>query len=152
MGSRRRVVLLVGLGVLLLAGVLLVGFSPWRVDGGVEHQVRAFVDELRADGWTWIDYDTIDFIANIGFFVPLGVIGAALLPWRMWWLAIPVGAALSGAIELGQALFLPQRYASLTDVLANTIGVVLGALVAAAIRVTARRAASRRSAPRSEPR
>jgi glycopeptide antibiotics resistance protein len=144
MGTRTRVVLLVVAGVLLLGAVLVVGFSPVRVDGLVQHQVRAFVDQLRADGWSWIDYDTIDFIANIGFFVPLGLIGALLLPWRMWWLAIPIGAMISGAIELGQALFLPARYASLTDVLANTLGALVGALIGAAVR-----AASRRRAPRA---
>jgi VanZ family protein len=132
---RRRIVVLVIVGVVLLAGVLLVGFLPTRVDGGVEHQVRGFVDWLRGLGAPdWVDYDLMDFLANIGFFVPVGVIAALLLPWRVWWLAIPIGAALSGALELGQALFLPARYASLTDVLANTIGALIGALIGAAIR------------------
>lgn len=131
MGTR-RIVLLACAGAAVLAAVLLVGLLPTRVDGGVEHQVRAFVDELRAAGLTWVDYDLIDFVANIGFFVPLGVIAALLLK-RRWWLAIPLGAVLSGAIEFGQYLFLPDRYASITDVLANTIGAVLGALIGAAV-------------------
>jgi hypothetical protein len=132
--DRRRVLVLAIVGVVLLAGVLLVGFLPTRVDGGVEHQVRGFVDWLRGLGLTWVDYDLMDFLANIGFFVPVGLIAALLLPWRVWWLAIPIGAALSGALEVGQALFLPARYASWTDVLANTIGALVGALIGAAIR------------------
>jgi len=148
----RRLVLLVCAGVAVLAGVLVVGLLPTRVDGGVEHQVRAFVDGLRAAGFTWIDYDSVDFVANVGFFVPIGLIASLLLPWRMSWLAVPIGALLSGAIEFGQYLFLPDRYASPTDVLANTIGTVLGTLVGLALRSIRRRAAWRRSARRSAPR
>lgn len=139
--------------VLVLAGVLVVGLLPDRVDGGVEHQVRAFVDDLRAAGLTWATYDLVDFVANILFFVPIGLVAALLLPRRIWWLAIPIGAVLSAALELGQAAFLPQRYASATDVLANTAGGVLGALIGLALRqIIARQAASRRRAPRSAPR
>jgi VanZ family protein len=65
---------------------------------------------------------------------------------------MPLGAVLSGALELGQALFLPERYASWTDVLANTAGTTLGALIGAAIRAATRRAAAPPPAPRSEPR
>ena len=147
MEVKSRVVVLVGAAVAALAGVLVVGLLPNRVDGGVERPIRAFVDTLRAAGLEWVTYDLIDFVANVGFFVPIGLIAALLLPWRVWWLAIPLGAALSGALELGQALFLPERYASWTDVLANSLGAALGALVGAAIR-----AASRRRAPRSAPR
>lgn len=132
---KTRIVVLAVVGAVLLAGVLVVGLLPTRVDGGVEVQVRAFVDALRAAGAPlWVDYDLIDFLANIAFFVPVGLIAALLLPRRLWWLAIPIGAALSAALELGQALFLPQRYASLTDVIANTLGAALGALIGAAIR------------------
>lgn len=141
----RRVVVLAALGVAVLGGVLLVGLLPTRVDGGVEGQVRAFVDQLRAAGLTWVDYDLIDFLANVGFFVPVGFLAGMLLPQRIWWLAIPAGGLLSAAIEFGQYVFLPDRYASWTDVLANTIGALLGALLARALR-----AAWRPRAPRAE--
>jgi VanZ family protein len=139
---RRRILVLAIVGVVLLAGVLLVGFLPTRVDGGVENQVRGFVDWMRGLGAPeWVDYDLMDFLANIAFFVPVGLIASLLLPRRVLWLAVPIGALLSGALELGQALFLPQRYASLTDVLANTIGATVGALIGAAIhQVRMRRA------------
>lgn len=146
-----RIVLLAIVGAAVLAGALAIGLLPTRVDGGVERPIRAFIDSLQAAGApAWVNYDLVDFVANIGFFVPIGLIAALLLPWRLWWLAIPIGAALSGALELGQALFLPQRYASLTDILANTLGAVVGALIAAAIiRVRMRRAPVRRPVPRS---
>jgi hypothetical protein len=148
---RRRIAGLVA-GIAVLAGALVVGLLPTRIDGGVERPVRAFVDALRDAGWGWVTYDVVDFVANIGFFVPVGLVAALLLPWRVWWLAMPLGAVLSGALELGQALFLPERYASWTDVLANTAGTTLGALIGAAIRAATRRAAAPPPAPRSEPR
>jgi glycopeptide antibiotics resistance protein len=138
--------------VLCLAGVLVVGYLPSRVDGGVEPTVRrvlAWLQNLGAPAW--VNYDFADFVANVGFFVPIGLVAALLLPWRAWWLAMPLGAALSGALELGQALFLPERYASWSDVLANTIGAVLGALVGAALRSSNRRAVSPPPAPPAAP-
>ncbi len=143
-----RVVVLAIAGAVVLAGVLLVGLLPDRVDGGVEHAVRAFVDDVRAAGLSWVTYDVVDFAANILFFVPIGLLGALLLPRRVWWLSMPIGLALSAALELGQAFFLPQRYASWTDVLANTLGAALGALLGFATR----QAASRPRVPRSAPR
>ncbi len=134
--TRRRIVALTLIGAACLAGVLLVGYLPTRVDGGVEPLVRRILAWLQNLGAPeWVNYDFADFVANIGFFVPIGLVAALLLPWRVWWLAIPVGAALSGLLELGQYLFLPERYASWTDVAANTAGAVIGALIGAAIRL-----------------
>jgi len=150
----RRIVVLGCVGVAVLAGVLLVGLLPDRVDGGVERPIRAFIDTLQAAGApAWVNYDLVDFVANIVFFVPIGLLAALLLPWRVWWLGMPIGLALSAALELGQAVFLPERYASLTDVIANTLGAVIGALLGAAIRsVRMRRAPAQRPVPRSAPR
>ena len=146
--SRRRIAVLAGVGALCLAGVLVVGYLPSRVDGGLEPGVRRLLAWLQGLGAPeWVNYDFIDFLANIGFFVPIGLVGALLLG-RMRWLAIPLGAALSGALELGQALFLPERYASWSDVLANTVGAALGTLIAAA----ARRRGCEVSSPPAEPR
>lgn len=141
---RRRIVTLVLIGAACLAGVLLVGYLPTPVDGGVEPTVRRVLAWLQGLGAPeWVNYDFADFVANIGFFVPIGLVAALLLPWRVWWLAIPLGAALSGLLELGQYFFLPERYASWTDVAANTAGAVIGALIGAAIRaVRTRRADS----------
>lgn len=137
---RRRVIALVVVGVACLAGVLLVGYLPSRVDGGVEPAVRRVLAWLQGLGAPeWINYDFADFVANIAFFVPIGLVSALLLPWGAWWLAIPLGAALSGLLELGQFLFLPERFASWTDVAANTAGAVIGALIGAAIRASGMR-------------
>ncbi len=148
---RHRVVALALVGVAVLSGVLLVGFLPSRVDGGVEPDVRRVLAWLQGAGAPeWVNYDFADFVANIGMFVPMGLVTALLLPRRAWWLAVPIGAALSGVLEFSQLLFLPERYASWTDVLANTIGASAGAFIGAAIRaIRMRRAASPTSGPRA---
>ena len=141
--NRRRIVTLAVIGVVFVGGALVIGFLPTRVDGGVEPTVRRVLSWLQDVGApAWVDYDFADFVANIGFFVPIGLVAALLLPWRAWWAAIPIGAALSGLLELGQYLFLPERYASWTDVAANTTGAIIGALIGAAIRAARMRRAT----------
>lgn len=73
-----------------------------------------------------VQYDDIEFLANIGMFVPLGVL--AMIIWRAWWV-LPMGTALSGFVELYQALLLPGRVGEWRDVLSNSIGFLLGASV-----------------------
>lgn len=148
---RRRIVVLALVGVACLAGVLLVGYLPSRVDGGVEPAVRRVLAWLQGLGAPeWVNYDFADFAANIGLFVPIGLVSALLLPWRAWWAAIPIGAALSGLLELGQFLFLPERFASWTDVAANTAGALVGAVIGAAIRLVWMRRAGSRVGERGE--
>ena len=156
----RPLVALVIVAVAVLVGVLVVGFLPSPVDGGVEPLVRRILAWLQGLGApVWVDYDFAQAVANVLFFVPVGFLGAVLLPRRVWWLAIPIGGVLSFAIEFGQLLFLPHRFASWGDVAANTIGAVLGAVIGFATRLAAarrregsRRSASRPPARRSEPR
>ena len=82
----------------------------------------------------WISRSMVEFAANIALFVPLSLLGSVLLDrwgWKFWLLA---GLAASGAIELGQLLFLGGRSATVVDVVANTLGAVAGAVVAGALR------------------
>ena len=105
----RRVLLLGVLAAASLAGVLLVGYLPSRVDGGVEPTVRQVLAWLQGLGAPeWVNYDFADFLANIAFFIPIGMIAALLLPWKVWWLAIPTGAALSGLLRT-RAVSVPAR-------------------------------------------
>jgi len=52
----------------------------------------------------------------------------------VWWLAIFVVPAFSVAIELAQAVLLPARVAAFSDVLANSIGGLLGVFAAFVLR------------------
>ena len=67
---------------------------------------------------------------NVLMFVPLSLLGSAFRPgwtWRDW---IGVGFVASGLIELVQLVLLPNRVASFSDVVANTLGALIGALLA----------------------
>lgn len=76
----------------------------------------------------------LDVAVNIALFVPLGLLGALLLPRRRWWVAALACLVLSAGIELAQHAFLPGRSASVRDVACNTAGALLGCAVAAAFR------------------
>lgn len=120
--------------------VFTIGYWPVPVDRGVRSVLLSIFDRLAAAGApTWVDYAHVEFGANIVMFVPLGVLIALLLPRWEWWLAPIIGLALSLAIEFGQALLLPERFASPLDVLANTAGATIGALIVTAIRLALRR-------------
>jgi len=88
---------------------------------------------------------TMDFGLNIILFVPFGIVLGVLLkghPWRL----IGVAAVVPLAIEVVQGVFLPGRTSSALDVVANTLGGLIGALsIALSRRLFAnRRARTRR--------
>jgi len=82
---------------------------------------------------------------NILLFVPLGLLFP--LCWPRWrWATVPLGIALSSAIELVQGAFLDWRSQTLIDVQTNSLGALLGfaaylALVLAVPRLRAPRVA-----------
>jgi glycopeptide antibiotics resistance protein len=123
-----------------MVAVFAVGYWPVPVDRGIRAALTAVFDRLSAAGApSWLDYGHVEFAANIVMFVPLGVLIALLLPRWEWWLAPIIGLALSLAIEFGQALLLPERFATPFDVLANTTGATIGALLVTALRLALRR-------------
>ena len=127
-----------------LAWALVIGFWPYPVDRPLGAAIFRALDFLHARGLPeLVDYGVVEFAANVWFFIPVGLLCAALLPRRLWWGAVLSGIALSGLIELGQLLFRSARYASWGDITANTIGAVVGVLVAVAIRAVIGRAGNR---------
>jgi glycopeptide antibiotics resistance protein len=82
----------------------------------------------------FVDYMFVEFSANIAMFMPLGFLLVLILPRQMWWVAPATGFAASCAAEVAQALFLPNRFATIEDVISNTSGAILGAVIALAIR------------------
>jgi len=120
---------------LYLLFVLLVTLWPTTVDKPIDPYLLKFLAELHQHGVPrFVNYDFVEFSANVLFFVPVGFFGGLLLPYRMMWLAIPLGTGLSAAIELAQKLFLPGRVASIDDVIANGSGAVIGCVAAALVR------------------
>ncbi|MCU1473169.1 VanZ family protein [Amnibacterium sp.] len=121
--------------VLYILFVLLVTLWPTTVDKPIDPYLIRFLDALHQHGVPgYVDYNFVEFSANVLFFVPIGFLGGLLMPYRLQWIAVLLGGLLSCAIELSQKLFLPGRVASLGDVLANTSGALAGCIVAALVR------------------
>ncbi|MDQ1661850.1 MAG: hypothetical protein QOJ68_1830 [Blastococcus sp.] len=120
---------------LYLLFVLAVTLWPTTVDKPIDPYLLRFLEELHQRGVpAFVDYNFVEFTANVLFFIPVGFLAGLLMPYRLVWLTIPLGVGLSAAIELTQKLFLPGRVASLGDVIANGSGVLLGCFVAALVR------------------
>jgi glycopeptide antibiotics resistance protein len=78
--------------------------------------------------------ERLEFVCNALIVVPVPVLGSLVLPgwsWRDW---TAVGFVLAGCVEVTQGLLLPDRDASHADVVANTLGALMGACLAAVLR------------------
>ncbi|TXK19494.1 VanZ family protein [Homoserinibacter sp. GY 40078] len=130
----RRVLAVVG--ALYLVAVAAIAFWPTPVDGVAYEAIQRTTAVAPA-----IRHDGIEIVANVMLFVPFGVIGVLIALSRV--VVIAAAAVFSTLIELVQGAFLEQRTASVTDVIANTAGAVVGVLLALAI--LARRVRASRS-------
>lgn len=117
--------------VLVLA---LIAFWPTPVDAGAHDSLTSLLGWLHAHGAPgWLRYTRVEFLANVALFLPVGLLVVILTGAKRWWLGVLAGLATSCAIELGQSVLLPARFATLDDVVANTAGAAVGALVALVI-------------------
>ncbi|MFT2816891.1 VanZ family protein [Leifsonia sp. A12D58] len=124
------------LALLAYAAIVLAAtLSPTPLDQGYQGAIDKVLDVLHRNGVPeWFGYNKLEFSANIVMFVPLGFLITLLLPTKVWWLALIICPALSGAIELTQGALLSERFASWGDVLSNSIGAVIGILIAVILR------------------
>lgn len=118
------------LSTLLFAYVLLIVYGSLSPFTGWQAPANPFFVIAP-----WPRYITrIDLLTNVAAYLPLGaLIAGKLARSRAWWLSIGqatlAGAALSFIMETLQ-MFLPDRDASVVDLIANTVGTTLGGLLA----------------------
>ncbi len=118
--------LLLAVTGLYLLAVAWITLNPFPGD---PHR-NAFLEGLLAafaatPALAWIDYDVVEFTANILLFVPMGVLLALLLGRGRRWLALSLGIAASLAIEFVQ-VFEPARVSDARDIIANSLGAIVG--------------------------
>ena len=116
-----------------VAVLAVVGFFPSPIDRPVAAPLSRIIQWCGQHGLGFITYASVEFGANIALFVPLGLLLALLFGPHRWWLAPVICFVATVLIELGQGALLPQRVASIGDVIANTVGGVLGTLTAVTI-------------------
>ncbi|MFB8368105.1 VanZ family protein [Pseudarthrobacter sp. NPDC055928] len=126
----------------MLVPLGLVAFWPSPVDRPIQGELATLLRFLHAQGIpTWFNYKFVEASANLILFVPLGVVASLAFPDKRWWQIGAFGLIVSGLMELGQLLFLPDRSATLQDLVTNTVGALIGAWLAVAGR---RRSQARR--------
>ncbi|WP_307051378.1 VanZ family protein [Arthrobacter oryzae] len=126
----------------------LVAFWPSPVDKPVQGELEGFLFLIHAVGIPhWINYSVVEAAANIVLCVPLGAVASLAFPSKRFWQLGALGLAVSGCMELGQQLFLYERFASPLDLVTNTAGCVIGALAA---RTSIRRLSGRQALRRPE--
>lgn len=115
--------------------VLTITMWPTQPDQVWASLVERFIGFLHRNGVPgWFGFGELEFSANIAMFVPLGFLLALTLPQRASWLSILLLPAFSGMIEFTQGRFLTARFATLSDVVANTLGGFVGVVLALGLR------------------
>jgi glycopeptide antibiotics resistance protein len=117
----------------MMVPLALVAFWPSPVDKPVQGELAGFLFLIHALGIPgWVNYAFVEATANVGLFVPLGAVASQAFPVKRLWQLGAFGLTVSGCMELGQQLFLHDRFASPLDLVTNTAGCVIGALAARA--------------------
>lgn len=137
--ARRAAAIALATYVLVLAFVLLNPLG--QVPTSAASWTSDAAERLGAPGWV-VDEYRWDFGCNVLILVPLSALGSVIWPRSTWQSWTAYGFLVSAAVELVQGPLLPQRSATFADIVANT----LGCLVGAAVVTLTGRLAQRRSA------
>ena len=126
-----------------------IAFWPSPVDKPVSGQLAAVLTFLHRHGIPrWFNYSFVEAFTNVVLFIPVGFVAALAFSSKRWWQIGGFGMLASGCIELGQLLFLHDRFASPLDIMTNSSGAVIGALLAAWARQNGRPTTNRQQASR----
>jgi hypothetical protein len=113
-----------GFLALYVLAIALVVLTPVSYSG----IVNAIGDWIHDDlGITFFGSGWIEFAGNVLMFVPLGFLLTLL--FRHPWYGTILAVVLSAGVELAQ-IVIPDRQASVRDVVSNGIGALVGAFLA----------------------
>lgn len=132
-GAKRRL-RTVPLALLILYTVFigLVTLTPNQLDTAPGSFIAELLEFLASHRLTaWIDYVILEKLANVGMFVPFGLLVALQCGRRRWWVGWVAGIAFTCIIEGTQATLLsPTRYGTISDLVTNSLGAAIGAVIA----------------------
>lgn len=120
-----------------LAFVAWLTLTPQPIGPSDVRLIRRVLDELHERGIAEsIDYTRLEFLANIALFVPIGMFLLLLFGAGGWILAGLGSFATTAFIETVQRS-IPGRVPDERDLLANTIGGLIGVVVALVLTMPA---------------
>ncbi len=122
--TRGRII--IAMAFVYLAVLLYVALWPTPVEAPVGAQIVSVVDALHRSGFPdWLGYKDIEIVANVLLFAPLAIFVDTVRRTNPWSI-LALGISISVTIELLQLVLSPHRFATLSDVVANTAGTALG--------------------------
>jgi len=133
-----------------LAVVAWVTLGPQPFDDSHDGLLwRALAAFARYDLTDWLTFQRVEFTANVFMFVPVGMFLLLLFGRRGWWAALAAGVIMTCVIEFVQ-LFLPDRVSDVSDIIANSLGTLIGVILVLIVTTpAARRLRAQRDGARS---
>ncbi|MEP9383572.1 VanZ family protein [Nocardioides sp. KR10-350] len=119
----------------LLTGAYLVfvgwlTLTPQPIGPNQQQLIERLLDGLHRRGYAEsLDYSRLEFLANIALFVPIGMFLLLLFGAGFWWLAAIGSFAMTAFIEKAQQ-YIPGRVSDERDLVANTVGALIGIVAA----------------------
>jgi glycopeptide antibiotics resistance protein len=120
--------------VALVGYLLFIGFTVW-LPANISAKVTGLVGVLAR----WVSEAGIapyyqsavvfEFLANVALFVPVGFLLPLAWSRLRLWQVVLIGALMSGLIESVQGL-MPSRFPTISDVIANSLGTLVGGVIA----------------------
>ncbi|MFM9876227.1 MAG: VanZ family protein [Rhodoglobus sp.] len=127
---RHPILSAVTLGYLALVGWVTLSPQSSLQRGSLLWRILELLEPVP--GTQWLTFSRLEFLANIAMFVPIGLFLVLLLGRSRWWLAILLAVALTFAIEAAQQ-FVVGRVSDPRDLLANSLGAIIGTVIALAV-------------------
>ncbi len=120
-----------------LVFVAWLTLTPEPIGPDQQQFIQRVLDGLHRRGYAEaLDYDQLEFLANIALFVPIGVFLLLLFGAGGWWLAAIGSFAMTAVIETLQQQ-IPGRVSDDRDLLANGIGALIGIAIALVLTLPA---------------
>ena len=128
MFRRHPILSLATVGYLAVVGWVTLGPQPINTGNGywLWRALRFFSSH---ESTRWLTYQRVEFLSNVAMFVPIGIFFVLLFGRRLWFLGVISGVLLTLTIEFAQQ-FIPGRVSDVRDLLANSLGAIVGVLVA----------------------
>jgi glycopeptide antibiotics resistance protein len=128
--------------VALVVYSVLLGVALLAPTSGTQSGMASWVSDLGV--WVGFSAETAnqgraEFLCNVAILAPVSALGSliwARTTWRDW---TAYAFVIAGSVEVVQELVLPARTASYVDIVANTLGGMIGAVVVLAARRLSRR-------------